>query len=33
LNSAEPSYDFSNFWNGLLNTLIIGAKHLDNYYT
>ena len=33
LNSAEPSYDFSNFWNGLLNTLILGVKHLDNYYT
>jgi hypothetical protein len=41
LNSAEPSYDLphlpsyalDNFWNGLLNTIILDVKHLDNYYT
>jgi hypothetical protein len=40
LNSAEPSYDLPdlspyNLFLGLFNIprLIIGAKHLDNYYT
>jgi hypothetical protein len=35
LNSAEPSPDdaFYCFFHGLLKTLILDVKHLDNYYT
>ena len=30
--NTEPCYALDNFWNGLLDTLILGVKHLDNYY-